>query len=69
MNSHDSTGIDPDDLATTLRVLEQLHKVPDDHPDHVTSSARPSHMYKSIKAERKLAKRPRSWPTTGRSPS
>ena len=50
-------GIDPDDLATTLRVLRQLHDVPGDHPDHVTVKRAASHMYKSIKAERKLAKR------------
>ncbi|UUZ61192.1 hypothetical protein [Nocardioides sp. B-3] len=50
-------GIDPSDPAATLRVLGQLHKVPDDHPDHVTVKRAASHMYKAIKAERKLAKR------------
>ena len=50
-------GIDPDDLATTLRVLASLHHLPGDHPDHVTVKRAASHMYKSIKAERKLAKR------------
>jgi NAD(P)-dependent dehydrogenase (short-subunit alcohol dehydrogenase family) len=52
-----SDGIDPDDLATTLRVLASLHHLPGDHPDHVTVKRAASHMYKSIKAERKLAKR------------
>ena len=28
-----STGIAPEDLATTVRVLNQLHELPDDHPD------------------------------------
>ena len=50
-------GIDPDDLATTLRVLASLHHLPGDHPDHVTVKRAASHMYKSIKAERKLQKR------------
>ncbi len=50
-------GIDPGDLATTIRVLEQLHHLPGDHPDHVRVKRAASHMYKSIKAERKLRKR------------
>ncbi|WP_234412509.1 SDR family NAD(P)-dependent oxidoreductase [Nocardioides sediminis] len=50
-------GIDPDDLATTLRVLQQLHHLPGDHPDHVQVKRAASHMYKAIKAERKLRKR------------
>ena len=69
-------GIDPDDLATTLRVLASLHHLPGDHPDHVTVKRAASHMYKSIKAERKLRKRARKiWPAhaphrgTPRSPS
>jgi NAD(P)-dependent dehydrogenase (short-subunit alcohol dehydrogenase family) len=52
-----TAGIAPDDLATTLRVLQQLHHLPGDHPDHVTVKRAASHMYKSIKAERKLRKR------------
>ena len=38
-------------------MLESLHHLPGDHPDHVTVKRAASHMYKSIKAERKLAKR------------
>ena len=53
----DVLGIDPDDLAATLRVLQQVHQLPGDHPDHVRVKRAASHMYKSIKAERKLAKR------------
>ncbi|HEU4546851.1 MAG TPA: SDR family NAD(P)-dependent oxidoreductase [Microlunatus sp.] len=52
---HDA--IDPADLATTLRVLQQLHHLPGDHPDHVRVKRAASHMYKAIKAERKLQKR------------
>jgi NAD(P)-dependent dehydrogenase (short-subunit alcohol dehydrogenase family) len=50
-------GLDPEDLATTLRVLQQLHELPPDHPDHVRVKRAASHMYKAIKSERKLAKR------------
>ncbi len=49
--------IDPDDLATTLRVLGNLHKVPEDHPDHVVVKRAASHLYKTLKRERRTAKR------------
>ncbi|GAA4118357.1 SDR family NAD(P)-dependent oxidoreductase [Nocardioides fonticola] len=49
--------IDPDDLAATLRVLETLHELPEDHPDLVTVKRAAAHMYKAIKKERKLRKR------------
>ena len=49
--------IDPDDLATTLRVLGQIHEVPPDHPDHVEVKRAAAHMYKAIKRDRKLSKR------------
>ncbi len=47
-------GIDPDDLATTLRVLEQLPKLPPDHPDITTVKRAASYMYKMIKKARRL---------------
>ncbi len=53
----DESGIDPEDLATTLRVLQTLHHLPGEHPDHIAVKRAASHMYKSIKSERKLAKR------------
>lgn len=49
--------IDPDDLAATLRVLGQLHTVPESHPDHVEVKRAASHMYKSLKRDRRAAKR------------
>ncbi len=49
--------IDPDDLATTLRVLGRLHEVPEDHPDHVAVKRAASHMYKALKRDRRAAKR------------
>ncbi len=50
----DVPGIDPEDLATTVRVLRQVHQLPGDHPDHVLVKRAAAHMYKAIKAERKL---------------
>ena len=51
------TVIDPDDLATTLRVLGQLHHVPEDDPGRIEVKQAASHMYKAFKRDRKLAKR------------
>ncbi len=52
-----SAGIDPADLATTLRVLGQLHHLPSDHPDLTAVKHAASHMYKAAKQERRLRKR------------
>lgn len=49
--------IDPDDLATTVRVLGQLHHLDADDPDLVTVKRAASHMYKALKAERRTRKR------------
>ncbi|MFT4011127.1 MAG: SDR family NAD(P)-dependent oxidoreductase [Nocardioidaceae bacterium] len=49
--------IDPDDLAATLRVLGELHQLPEDDPDLVTVKRAASHMYKALKKERRLRKR------------
>jgi NAD(P)-dependent dehydrogenase (short-subunit alcohol dehydrogenase family) len=50
-------AIDPTDLATTLRVLGQLHHLDDDHPDITTVKRAASHMYKALKKERRTRKR------------
>ena len=50
-------AIDPDDLATTVRVLGQLHHLDQDDPDLVTVKRAASHMYKALKAERRTRKR------------
>ncbi len=50
-------GIDPVDLATTVRVLHQLHELPDEHPDTRTVKHAASHMYKALKRERRTRKR------------
>ena len=49
--------IDPDDLATTVRVLGMLHELPSDHPDIVTVKHAASHLYKALKRERRTRKR------------
>ncbi len=49
--------IHPDDLEATLRVLGALHTVPEDDPDHIAVKRAASHMYKSLKRERRTAKR------------
>ncbi|MGD9959918.1 SDR family NAD(P)-dependent oxidoreductase [Nocardioides sp.] len=50
-------GIDPADLAVTVRVLTQLHELPDHHPDIRTVKHAASHMYKALKRERRTRKR------------
>lgn len=52
-----SHTIDPADLAATLRVLDTLHELPEDHPDLIAVKRAAAHMYKAIKKERKLRKR------------
>jgi NAD(P)-dependent dehydrogenase (short-subunit alcohol dehydrogenase family) len=54
--THDDR-IDPAELAVTVRVLEQLHELADDHPDVATVKRAASHMYKALKRERRAAKR------------
>ncbi len=52
-----SGGIDPDDLATTLRVLGSLHEVGEDHPDFVAVRHATSRMVKAVKQTRRREKR------------
>lgn len=49
--------IDPDELATTVKVLRQLHELPSEHPDVTTVKHAASHMYKALKQTRRLRKR------------
>ncbi|MFP3464786.1 SDR family NAD(P)-dependent oxidoreductase [Leifsonia sp. SIMBA_070] len=46
-------GLDPDDLAVTLRVLQQLHELDQEHPDYVTVRRATAHMFKASKQARK----------------
>jgi len=50
-------GIDPAELAVAVRVLQQLHELPEAHPDVVTVKRAASHMYKALKRERRTRKR------------
>ncbi len=50
-------GIDPEDLAVTVRVLGALHQLPPDHRDIATVKHAASHMYKALKRERRTLKR------------
>lgn len=52
-------GIDPEDLAIALRVLEQLAEIDGDHPDIQTVKRATGRMYKRVrKARRREAKQP-----------
>ena len=50
-------AIDPDDLATTVRVLGQLHHLDEADPDLVTVKRAASHLYKALRVERRRRKR------------
>lgn len=46
-------GIDPADLATTLRVLAELHELDQEHPDFITVRRATSAMFKAAKRVRR----------------
>jgi NAD(P)-dependent dehydrogenase (short-subunit alcohol dehydrogenase family) len=48
------SGIPPADLAACLRVLERMHEVPEDHPDHVQVRRATAKMFKAVKKHRRL---------------
>ena len=47
------SGIDPEDLATALRVLEQVADVDQSHPDFITLRRATSHLFKAAKRVRR----------------
>jgi NAD(P)-dependent dehydrogenase (short-subunit alcohol dehydrogenase family) len=49
--------IDPDDLAATLRVLESLRDLDEDHPDFIAVRRATGHMIRAVKIRRRLDKR------------
>src|SRR4051812_44637381 len=55
----DPRGLDPDDLATTLRVLAQLDTMDDDHPHFVAVRQATAKMFKAVKQSRRLEARER----------
>ena len=52
-----TAAIDPADLAVTLRVLESMAAIDEDHPDFITVRRATAKMFKSVKKERRLDKR------------
>ena len=46
-------GIDPDDLATTLRVLTELHEIDNEHPDFIAVRRATAAMFKAVKRVRR----------------
>ncbi|WP_309617054.1 SDR family NAD(P)-dependent oxidoreductase [Salinibacterium sp.] len=52
-----ASGIDPDDLETTLRVLASMAEVDEEHPDFVSVRQATAKMFKAVKKERRLEKR------------
>jgi hypothetical protein len=45
-------GVDPDDLATCLRVIAELDDLPADHPDVVTVRRATGRLYKTVRKNR-----------------
>ena len=52
-----AAAIDPRDLAVTLRVLESMSAIDEEHPDFITVRRATAKMFKSVKKERRLDKR------------
>ena len=52
-----SLGIDPADLAATLRVLERLQLIDEAHPDFIAVRHASAHMIRAVKVNRRLTKR------------
>ncbi|MDO4609358.1 SDR family NAD(P)-dependent oxidoreductase [Corynebacterium sp.] len=55
----DVPGIDPDDLATCLRVLEEGGRLPAEHPDSVALQRAVGKLFKDVKRARRRAARDR----------
>jgi NAD(P)-dependent dehydrogenase (short-subunit alcohol dehydrogenase family) len=53
------SGLDPDDLETTLRVLAQLDTMDDDHPHFVAVRQATAKMFKAVKQSRRIDARAR----------
>ncbi len=57
IHDSDAPGIDPADLATTLRVLSTLHELDHEHPDFTAVRHATAHMFRAVKVHRRLSKR------------
>jgi NAD(P)-dependent dehydrogenase (short-subunit alcohol dehydrogenase family) len=54
---HDKHGIDPERLAMCLAVIDELAQLPPDHPDVQAMRRATSHLYKSVKRQRRSDRR------------
>jgi NAD(P)-dependent dehydrogenase (short-subunit alcohol dehydrogenase family) len=54
---HPDSGIDPQDLEVTLRVLGALHNVDEEHPDFIAVRNGTAHMIKAVKQTRRSERR------------
>jgi NAD(P)-dependent dehydrogenase (short-subunit alcohol dehydrogenase family) len=52
-----SWGIDPDELAACLRVVEQAATLPDDHPDSLAVQRATAGLFKAVKLRRRAERR------------
>ena len=50
-------GIDPDDLSTALGVLAAVEALPEDHPDAVAVRRATARIFKTVRKQRRAAKR------------
>lgn len=57
VNPTDAPAIDPDELATCLRVLEQAGQLDAKHPDSVTVQRAVGHMFKKLKRNKRIESR------------
>ncbi|WP_417554941.1 SDR family NAD(P)-dependent oxidoreductase [Microbacterium sp.] len=53
MSEFPASGIDPDDLATTIRVLTELDQIDQQHPDYLAVRRATSNMFKAVKRARR----------------
>jgi NAD(P)-dependent dehydrogenase (short-subunit alcohol dehydrogenase family) len=51
------SGIDPAQLAICLSVLDQMHEVPEEHPDYIRVRRATAKMFKAVKKQRRTDKR------------
>ncbi|WP_213815258.1 SDR family NAD(P)-dependent oxidoreductase [Glaciihabitans sp. dw_435] len=57
MPSDDPAGIDPEQLAIALRVLDEMNALDEEHPDFIAIRRATARMFKSVKKNRRLEKR------------
>ena len=53
----DDAGIDPDDLATCLRVFEALNDLPVEHPDSIAIQRATAGLFKTVRKRRRVERR------------